>query len=166
MSVLWFYVTRQKGTSGPVISICLSLSLCSILSRSFHLYLHLYNGKGLGPLLSYAAKTEMTSLMAECGFNLSNHLFVLGSNSTCEWRLKGLEGIRVFHILGWAPSMIYKASHFSSFISYHEKERTFQGFFCPKSFLWIVRYLWYFSKCFLWTLCTGWKCFLMLILSS
>lgn len=134
MSVLWFYVTRLKGMSGPVISMCFSLSLCSIISLSLHLYLHLYNGKGLGPLLSYAAKTEMTSLMAEWGFNLSDHLFVLGSSSTCEWRLKGLEGIRVFHRLDWAPSMIYKASHFSSFISYHARKGGFRVFSVQRVF--------------------------------
>jgi len=38
VSVLWFYVTRQQGMSGLVISMGLSLSLYSILSRSLHLH--------------------------------------------------------------------------------------------------------------------------------
>jgi len=36
----------------------------------------------------------------------------------------------VFRRLDWAPSMMYKASHFSSFISYHARKWGFRGGFC------------------------------------
>ncbi len=114
---------------------------------SFSLSLHLYNGKGLDPLLSYTGKTEMTSLMAEWGINLSNHLLVLGSSGTCEWRLTGLEGIWVFQI---------------RFVSFNDSKhrisllllvtmQCFKGFLLSKeSFNCSLSY-------------TGWKCCLLLV---
>lgn len=75
-----------------------SVEANNISSPSLRLRLGLYNGKGLEPLISYGGKTEPTSLMSELCINSSNHLLVLGSSGSCEWRLTALEGIWVFQI--------------------------------------------------------------------